>query len=144
MLLVFIIEGVFEEVALSKGQNGVKDRTMWVLGKECIRQREQPLRRSSSIKDCVFSGECSPFRNNKWKKKKNKLTPIIDNGFPGGSVVKNLQSVCPCRRHGFHPWVGKIPWRRKWQPTPVLLPGKSHEQRSLAGYSPWGLRVGHD
>ena len=34
--------------------------------------------------------------------------------------------------------VGKIPWRRKWQPTPVLLPGKSHGQRSLVGYSPWG------
>ena len=34
-------------------------------------------------------------------------------------------------------WVGKIPWRKKWQPTPVLLPGKSHGQRSLAGYSPW-------
>ena len=43
-----------------------------------------------------------------------------------------------CRRPGFNPWVGKIPWRRKWQPTPVLLPGKSHGQRSLAGYSPWG------
>ena len=38
----------------------------------------------------------------------------------------------------FDPWVGKIPWRRKWQPTPVLLPGKSHGQRSLVGYSPWG------
>ena len=43
------------------------------------------------------------------------------------------------------PWVGKIPWRRKCQPTPVFLPGKSHEQRRLAGYSPWGhKRVGHD
>jgi len=41
-----------------------------------------------------------------------------------------------CRRCGFNPWVRKIPWRRKWQPTPVLLPGKSHGQRSLAGYSP--------
>ena len=40
--------------------------------------------------------------------------------------------------------VGKIPWRRKWQPTPVFLPGKSHGQRSLAGYSPWGKRVGCD
>ena len=39
---------------------------------------------------------------------------------------------------GFHPWVGKIPWRRKWQPTGVFLPGKSHEQRSLEGYSPRG------
>ena len=41
--------------------------------------------------------------------------------------------------------VGKIPWRRIWQPTPVLLPGKSHGQKSLAGYSPWGCkRAGHD
>ena len=45
-----------------------------------------------------------------------------------------------CRRRRFDPWVGKIPWKRKWQPTPVFLPGKSHEQRSLAGYSPWGHR----
>ena len=43
-------------------------------------------------------------------------------------------------RPGFDPWVGKIPWRRKWQSTPVLLPGKSHEQRSLVGYSPWGRK----
>ena len=38
------------------------------------------------------------------------------------------------------PWVGKIPWRRKWQPTPVLLPVKSHGRRSLVGYSPWGSK----
>ena len=37
-------------------------------------------------------------------------------------------------------WVGEIPWRRKWQPTPVLLPGKSHRQRSLVDYSPWGRK----
>jgi len=43
-------------------------------------------------------------------------------------------------RPGFDPWVEKIPWRRAWQPTPVFLPGKSHGQRSLAGYSPWGHR----
>ena len=42
-----------------------------------------------------------------------------------------------CGRHGFDPWVRKIPWRRKWQPTPVFLPGEFHAQRSLAGYSPW-------
>ena len=45
-----------------------------------------------------------------------------------------------CRRHSFSPWVGKIPWRRAWQPTPVLLPGKSQGQRSLVGCSPWGLK----
>ena len=42
------------------------------------------------------------------------------------------------------PWVRKIPWRRKWQSNPVFLPGESHGQRSLMGYSPWGHRVGHD
>jgi len=47
--------------------------------------------------------------------------------------------VCrQCRRPGFDPWIRKIPWRREWQPTPVFLPGKSHGQRSLVGYSPWG------
>ena len=49
--------------------------------------------------------------------------------------------VYQCRRLkrcSFNPWVGKIPWSRKWQSTPVFLPGESHEQRSLAGYSPWG------
>ena len=48
-----------------------------------------------------------------------------------------------CRKHrrlGFNPWVGKIPWRRKWQPTPLFLPEKSLGQRNLAGYSPKGLK----
>ena len=50
-------------------------------------------------------------------------------------------SVClQCRRPGFDPWVGKIPWRRKWQPTPVFLPGESHGQRSLVVYSPRGSK----
>ena len=49
-----------------------------------------------------------------------------------------------CRRWGFDPRVGKIPWRRKWQPTLVFLPGQSHGQRSLAGYNPWCHRVKHD
>ena len=40
----------------------------------------------------------------------------------------------------FDRWVGKIPWERKWQPTPVFLPGESRGQRSLAGYSPWGRK----
>jgi len=40
------------------------------------------------------------------------------------------------RRHGFSDWIGKIPWRRAWQPTSVFLPGEFHGQRSLSGYSP--------
>ena len=47
-------------------------------------------------------------------------------------------------RHGFDPWIGNIPWRKKWQPTLVLLPGESHGQRILAGYSPCGHRVWHN
>ena len=66
--------------------------------------------------------------------------------FPGGSDGKESACQCRrCRRCGFDPWVGKIPWRRKWQPSPVSLPEKSHGQRSLAGYSPWSLkRVRHN
>ena len=48
------------------------------------------------------------------------------------------ETACQSRRGGFEPWAGKIPWRRAWQPTPVLLPGEAHGQRSLAGFSPQG------
>ena len=66
-------------------------------------------------------------------------------GFPGSPSDKEL--TCQCRRqkrYRFHPWVRKIPWRIKRQPTPVFLPRESHEQRSLVGYSPLGHRVRHD
>ena len=52
-------------------------------------------------------------------------------------TVKNPPAM---RRLGFDAWVGKIPWRRAWQPTPVFWPGEFHGQRSLADYSPWGRR----
>ena len=52
--------------------------------------------------------------------------------FPGGSDGKKI--CLQCRRPEFDPWVRKIPWRRKWQPIPEFLSGKSHGQRSLAGY----------
>ena len=57
-------------------------------------------------------------------------------GFSGAASGK--EPACQCRRHkkcGFDPWVRKIPRRRKWQPTPIFLLGKSHGQRSLSGYS---------
>ena len=55
--------------------------------------------------------------------------------FPVGSDIKNLPA---CRTSRFDPWVGKIPWRRKWESTPVFLPAELHGQRSLVGYSPQG------
>ena len=59
---------------------------------------------------------------------------FLGRGFPGGSEVK--ESACNVGDPGSIPGVGKNPWRRKWQSTPVFLPGESHGQRSLVGYSP--------
>ena len=53
-------------------------------------------------------------------------------------MVRNLPAMQETR---FNPWVRKIPWRKEWQPTPVFLPGESHGQMSLGGYSPWGSKV---
>ena len=56
-------------------------------------------------------------------------------------LVKNMPANAgDIRRHGFDAWVEKIPWKRAQQPTPVFLPGESHEQRNLVGYSPWGCK----
>ena len=69
------------------------------------------------------------------------------NSLHKGSLVAQGQKkpACQCRRSGFDPQVRKSSWRRKWQLTPVFLPGKSHEQRRLAGCNPWGSkRVRHN
>ena len=61
--------------------------------------------------------------------------------YPGSASSK--EHACQCRRRkrcGFDPWVRKTSWRRARQPSPVFLPGESHGQRSLAGYSPWGRK----
>ena len=65
---------------------------------------------------------------------KSKQTKKCEQGFPDSTSGK--EPACQCRRCRFEPWVGKIPRRRPWQPTWVFLPGESHGQRSLAGYSP--------
>ena len=65
--------------------------------------------------------------------------------FPGGASGK--EPNCQCRtykKHGLDLWVGKIPWSRAWQSTRVVLPGESHGQRTLLGYSPWCCRVRHN
>ena len=55
-------------------------------------------------------------------------------------VAQTVKRLPGMWRPWFNPWVGKIPWRRKWQPTAVLLPRKFHGWRSLVGYSPWGRK----
>ena len=56
------------------------------------------------------------------------------------SGASGEERTCRCRRQELDPWARKVPWKRDWQPTPVLLPGEAHGQRSLAGYSPWGRK----
>ena len=63
----------------------------------------------------------------------------------GSDYRSAKEATCQCWSWGSDPWVRKIPWRKKWQPTAVFLPEKSHGQRSLAGYSSWDhKRVTHD
>ena len=83
-------------------------------------------------------GDVSSYKN------VTELLEINKRGFQGGSDSKRI--CLPCGRPVFNPWVGTIPWRRAWQPTPVFLPGASYGQRSLEGYSQsMGLqRVRHD
>ena len=77
-----------------------------------------------------------------------KVLEGTDHDLPCGTLgfpwwLSGKESTCQCRRHRrleFDPWIRKLPWRRAWQPTPVLLPGISHGQRSLVGYSPWGRK----
>ena len=74
----------------------------------------------------------------------NVIPVLIRKGLP--RWLSDIEFACQCRRyrrHEFAPWTRQIPWRRKWQLAPVFLPGKSHGQRILAGYSPWDhKRVG--
>ena len=68
----------------------------------------------------------------------NWIRPYICVAHGASQVAQWWRIHLLCRNHRFDPWVKKISWRNKWQPTPVFLPGKFHGQRSLAGYSPWG------
>ena len=56
-------------------------------------------------------------------------------------ICTPLMMVTEAQKCGFHPWVGRIPWRREWLPILSFLPGKFHEQRSLVGYTPWGHKA---
>ena len=72
-------------------------------------------------------------------KEMQTVHPREPSEIPGGARGK--EPICQCRRHkkhGFDPWVRKMPWRRAWQPTPEYFPGEVHGQRSLAGCSQWG------
>ena len=99
-------------------------------------------RLSSSSSSSSSTSSSSLLTELGYKLYKTQLTQVIS------FIVLHLGSVvkCPpamqetCKRCRFDSWLRKIPWRRKWQPTPVFLPGKSQGQKSLVGYSPWGRK----
>ena len=80
----------------------------------------------------TLSGDCSSVHV--------KALLCFKGVFPKTRWVKNPPQCRRNRSRGFDPWVRKIPWRRKWPPTPVFLPEKSHGQKSLESYSPWGRK----
>ena len=93
------------------------------------------------VKIRFYKNQIFVLKNTVFKKNEMQTPP----GLPRWWSSK--ESTCQCsrlRRCGFNPLVGKIPWKKKWQSTPVFLLGKSHGQRSLADYSPWTRRVKHD
>ena len=109
---------------------------------------------SSSLKyiwkwDCMHQGLVKIHNVSGYSVVQQTLMSTCNN-MPGGllSWISSKEFACQGRRHKrcrFDPWVGKIPWRRERQPTPVFLPEKSHGQGSLVGYRPRGhKRVGHD
>ena len=77
---------------------------------------------------CFFSAEFRDFPE--------RVTFFFSGGASGNEPACQCMRLKRCR---FDPWVGKIPWRREWLPTPIFLPGESHGQRILVGYSPWNL-----
>ena len=116
---------------------------MWARGYERMRDSVagagwgwclEESKREGSGWERVASPHHPTFKKQLWER---RSTHSGGGGFPGGSVVK---SPCQDKRHGFDPWVGKIPWSRKWQPAPVFLPEEFHGQRSLVACNPWGCK----
>ena len=111
---------------------------------------------SAHISPCSHSelGILGPWGHSREQDRRNscshEVSPVVGANINTAATYMGLpkclsgkESTCRYRRYVFDPWVGNIPWRRKWQPAPVFLPGKSHGQRSPEGYSPWDHRVGH-
>ena len=102
-----------------------------------------PLQHESSHRQQTRQWGCLCFNKTLFIKTTSSpdMPYLLLHGLPRGTSGQEL--ACPCRkhkRHGFNPWVRKIPWSRKQQPTPVFFGGEAHGQRSLEGYSPCGRK----
>ena len=114
-----------------------------VLGRSPGEGNDYPLQYSGlgNSLDCILHGftkSRTPLSNFQFHFHISFCKTVVSyRSFPGGA--SGQESTFQCRRHqrrGFDPWVGKTPWRRTWQSTPVLLLGESHGQRSLVNHSP--------
>ena len=79
----------------------------------------------------------------KWQQQQHVIFDFFSTNIPNTGLpwwISGKEFPCQCRRLRFDPWSGKIPWRRKWQPTPVFFPVKSHVCRSFVDYNPWGCQ----
>ena len=111
-----------------------QDEAFYALNKQVLKQLEACLRKNFNDPRFLHLPILIKLRQLSFVISSNLLSRCMLDflGFPGGSRLQ-------CRRPGFSSWIGKIPWKRAWQPTPVFLPGEFHGERNLAGYNPWGI-----
>ena len=105
----------------------------WILTKE------YNLPRATVISS---NGACEVIPSAQWSKSSNNNSSFdhLKRLLWSPWWLRRWRICLHCRRPRFNPWVRKIPWRRGWLPTPIVLPGEVHGQRSLVGYSPWGRK----
>ena len=128
------------DMSLRKLRVLVRDREAWRAAVHWLTKSQTWLSDWTEWAILAFPG--GSLKESTWQCRGGQKCGLIV-GLP--RCFGDKQSTCKCRKRGFSPWVRKIVWRRQWEPTPVFLPGKSHGQGSLVGYSPWGcIRVGWD
>ena len=134
--LLQLFGGAHRTIDLCHGRPGIKPSALQVWGLSHWTTREVTL---SLTFDLYFFSEMDRCSKDRAKKINLLISIHLFSCFFTGK-----ESTCQCKRPGFLPWVRKIPWREKWQPTPVFVTGDTHGQRSLAGYSLYSRRVRHD
>ena len=95
---------------------------------------------SSSKQAYIIKGNCEGWRGSTACLGPQVIKDRAKIWIQFSPVAQTVKICLQCRRPGFNPQVEMMPWRREWQPTPVFLPGEFHEQRNLAGHSPWGRK----
>ena len=146
------VHGIFQArilkwiaIPFSRGSYGPRDRTWvsWTVGRFCFFNLKKII--FFKLKDNCSTEFCCFLSNLNMNSMQILYRLSHREELYSNVHLLSAYHVClQCRRPGFDPWVGKIPWRGKWQPTPVFLPRESHGRKSLVGYSPRGSRVGHD